>query len=428
MLADHPSKDIRATKGKELMDKRVVLCITGSVAATECPDIARALMRHGADVYPVMSPMSQKIIHPYLMEWATGNCVTVELTGKIEHVALAGDHRQRSDLILVAPATANTISKIACGIDDTTVTSVVSTAFGSDIPIIIVPAMHESMYRHPVLIENIKKLKALGLRFVGPRIEEGKAKIARTTEIVDSVIQRLSGKPDFAGSKILITAGPTVEPIDPVRVLTNRSSGKMGVALAEEALSRGAEVTLVYGLGIATPPADAKVIQVETTDQMHDSVISELKARKYDVVIAAAAAADWAPEKPYSHKISTHKLKQLELKLKPTPKIIDSVKKASPKTFLVAFRAEYKLPKQELIESAHSRLLEAKADLIVVNDVGKEGAGFGTETNEVFIVDKEKAVVHVPLTSKREVAARILDAVRERTEPDRLASKAKRST
>jgi phosphopantothenoylcysteine decarboxylase/phosphopantothenate--cysteine ligase len=422
MLADHPSKDIKGTKGKELTNKRVVLCITGSVAAAECPDIARVLMRHGADVYPVMSPMSQKIIHPYLMEWATGNCVIVELTGRIEHVALAGDHTQRSDLILVAPATANTISKIACGVDDTTVTSIVSTAFGSGIPIIIVPAMHESMYRHPVLIENIKKLKTLGVGFVGPRIEEGKAKIARTTEIVDAVIQRVSVTRDFAGSKVLITAGPTVEPIDPVRVLTNRSSGKMGVALAEEALSRGAEVTLVYGLGTATPSAGAKVIQVETTNQMHDAVASELKARKYDVVIAAAAAADWELEKPYSHKISTHRLKELELKLKPTRKIIDSVKKISPRAFLVAFRAEYKLPKQDLIDSAHSRLLEANADLIVVNDVSKKGAGFATETNEVFIVDKEKAVVHVPLTSKREVAARILDVVRERTKPDRLAS------
>lgn len=416
-MTTHPSKDIMCTKGSELKGKRVVLCITGSVAAVESPEIARNLMRHGAEVYPVMSMMSQKIIHPYLMEWATGNNVITELTGKIEHVALAGNHPQKADMILVAPATANTISKIACGIDDTTVTSVASTAFGSNIPMLIVPAMHESMYKHPILIENINKLKALGVGFVGPRIDEGKAKIAETDEIVSAVIQKLAATGDFLGFKILITAGPTIEPIDPVRVITNRSSGKMGMALAEEALSRGAEVTLVYGLGTANPPARANLIAVETTDQMHNAVVSELKTKKYDVAIAAAAAADWTIEKSYPYKVSTHKLKELDLKLKPTKKIIDTIKKISPKTYLVAFRAEYKLPKQELIDSAYARLQEAKADLIVVNDVSKKGAGFGAETNEVFIIDKDNKAVHVQLAHKREVAKQILDAACQRIKP-----------
>lgn len=413
-MSEHPSKDIIGTKGAELKGKRIVLCITGSVAAAESPEIARTLMRHGAEVFAVMSTMAQKIIHPYLMEWATGNDVITDLTGKIEHVALAGMHPQKADLILVAPATANTISKVACGIDDTTVTSVVSTAFGSNIPIIIVPAMHESMYNHPILKENISKLKALGVGFVGPRIEEGKAKIAKTEEIVDDVIRKLESKRDFSDLRILITAGPTVEHIDPIRVITNRSSGKMGVALAEEALSRGAEVTLVYGLGAAIPPAGVNVVPVETTTEMYDAVVSELKSKKYDVVIAAAAAADWMVEKPFPYKVSTHKLDKLELRLKPTQKIIDEVKKVSPATFLVAFRAEHKLSKDKLIENAYGRLLDAKADLIVVNDVAQKDAGFGTETNEVFIVDKKKKVVHVPLTSKREAARKILDAVKGR--------------
>ncbi|MDI6904316.1 MAG: bifunctional phosphopantothenoylcysteine decarboxylase/phosphopantothenate--cysteine ligase CoaBC [Candidatus Bathyarchaeia archaeon] len=416
-MSTHPSKDIVGTKGKELKDKRIVLCITGSVAAVQCPEIARTLMRHGAEVFAVMSPMAQKIIHPYLMEWATGNTIITELTGKIEHVALVGEHPKKADLVLVAPATANTISKIACGIDDTTVTSVVSTAFGSKISIIVVPAMHESMYNHPILSENIKKLKALGVEFVGPRIEEGKAKIAETKEIVDAVIRKLTVKQDFSGLRVLVTAGPTIEYIDPIRVVTNRSSGKMGVAIAEEALNRGAEVTLVYGLGTAAPPRKARVISVETTEQMHEAVVSELKSKKYNVVIAAAAAADWTIEKPYSYKVSTHKLHSISLKLKPTRKIIDYVKKVSPKTFLVAFRAEYKLSKKELIESAYKRLLEADADLIVVNDVGKKGVGFGTETNEVFIVDRKKKVVHVPLAPKREVARKILDVVNEKIKP-----------
>lgn len=416
-MSVHPSKDIVGTKGKELKDKRIVLCITGSVAAVQCSEIARTLMRHGAEVFAVMSPMAQKIIHPYLMEWATGNAVVTELTGKIEHIALVGEHPKKADLVLVAPATANTISKIACGIDDTTVTSVVSTAFGSKIPIIIVPAMHQSMYKHAILTENIKKLKTLGIKFVGPRIEEGKAKIAETKEIANAVMRKLAVEQDFSGLSVLVTAGPTVEHIDPIRVITNRSSGKMGMLIAEEALNRGAGVTLVYGLGRATPPLDAHVISVETTEQMREAVVSELKSKKYDVVIAVAAAADWTVKKPFSHKVSTHKLHSLDLKLKPTKKIIDHVKKVSPKTFLVAFRAEYKLSKKELIESAYKRLLEANADLIIVNDVGKKGAGFGTETNEILIVDREKKVVHVPLALKREVARKILDVVNEKIKP-----------
>lgn len=416
-MSIHPSKDIMGSKGKELKGKRIVLCITGSVAAVRCPEIARALMRHGAEVFAVMSPMAQRIIHPHLMEWATGNPVVTELTGKIEHVALVGERETRADLVLVAPATANTISKIACGIDDTTVTSVVSTAFGSKIPLIIVPAMHESMYNHPILMENIKKLKNLDIEFVGPRIEEGKAKIADIQEIVDAVLRKLAIKKDYAGLKVLVTAGPTAEYIDPIRIITNKSSGKMGVAIAEEAISRGAEVTLVYGLGTVPPAVGARVIYVETTDQMYETVVSELKTQKYDLVVAAAAAADWKPDRVYRHKVSTHDVGFIELKLKPTPKIVDVVKKLSPETFLIAFRAEYNLPEKQLIESAFERLGKADADMIVVNDVGKEGAGFGTDTNEVFIVDKNKMAIHVPLSPKREVAKKILDAAIKKMRP-----------
>lgn len=416
-MSTHPSKHIMGTGGKELKGKRIALCVTGSVAGVQSPEIARALMRHGAEVFAVMSPMAGKIVHPYLMEWATGNEVITELTGKIEHVALVGEHSLKVDLVLVAPATANTISKIACGIDDTTVTSVASTAFGSNCPIIIVPAMHESMYNHPILARNIKELKALGVEFVGPRIEEGKAKIAKTKKIVDAVIHKLTARKDLSGLKVLITAGATAEHIDPIRVVTNKSSGKMGVAIAEEALSRGAEVTLVYGSGTETPPSRARLLSVETTEQMCEAVVSELKSKNYNVAIAVAAAADWKLEKPYSYKVSSHELHSLDLKLKPTAKIIDRVKKVSPGTFLVAFRAEYELPKKELIESAYKRLLEAKADLIIVNDVGKKGVGFGTDTNEVFIIDKNKNTVHVPLAKKREVARKILDVIIDKIRP-----------
>ena len=408
-MAPHPSKNIIGTEGKELESKRIALCVTGSIAAVQSPEIARALMRHGAEVFAVMSPMAGKIINAQLMEWATGNEVITELTGKIEHVALVGEHALKVDLVLVAPATANTISKIACGIDDTTVTSVVSTAFGSNCPIIIVPAMHESMYNHPVLAKNIRDLRVLGIEFVGPRIEEGKAKIAETKEIIQTVIGKIVGRNDLQGMKVLITAGATIEHIDPVRIITNKSSGKMGVALAEEASSRGADVTFIYGTGSEPPPTRVRLLREETTEQMREAVVSELKSKKYDMMIAVAAVADWTPCKSHTYKISSHDRETLELRLKPTGKIIDLVKEISPRTFLVAFRAEGNLSQKHLIENAHRRLIEAKADLIVANDIGKKNVGFGTDTNEVFIIDKKKNIKHVPLAKKREVARKILD-------------------
>jgi phosphopantothenoylcysteine decarboxylase/phosphopantothenate--cysteine ligase len=410
-LDNHPSKDILGAKGRELKGKKIVLCVTGSVGAVRCSEIARELMRQGAEVFAVMSPMAQKIIHPYLLEWATGNQVVTELTGKIEHVALAGKYSAKADLILVAPATANTIGKIACGIDDTSVTSVVSTAFGSQTPILIVPAMHGSLYNHPIVKENMEKLRALGVRVMESRIEEGKAKIAGTEEIVDTVIRMLLNKRDLSGKKVLITAGATLEHIDSVRVITNKSSGKMGIAVAKEALSRSAEVTLIYGLGTAVPPHDAKVVKVETTEQMLEAVISELKSKKVDLMIATAAAADWMLKKPFSGKISTHTRTKLSLELKPTPKIINEVKKISSDTFLVPFKTEYNLSDEQLIDLAYKRMKQTKADLIVVNDVARQGVGFEVDTNEVFIIDSDKKVVHVPLSSKQEAARHIIDEI-----------------
>ena len=413
-MTNHPSKDITGTKGSELKGKKIVLCVTGSVAAVRSSEIARELMRHGAEVFAVMSQMAQKIVHPYLMEWATGNPVVTELTGKIEHVALTGECKEKADLVLVAPATANTISKIACGIDDTPVTSVVSTAFGSEIPMIVVPAMHESMYRHPVLMENTEKLETLGVEFVGPRVEEDKAKIAETEEILETVFRKLEAKKELVGVNVLVTAGPTVEYIDPIRVITNRSSGRMGVAIAEEALARGAQVTLIYGPGMAVPPRSAKLVSVETTEQMHKAVASELKSKKYNIVIATAAAADWKPEKPFQRKVPTRTTPELTLKLKPTQKIIKMVKKISPNAFLVPFRAEHGLSDKELVERAFELIKEVGADLVAVNDVGRKGVGFDVDTNEIYIVDRNKTVIHVPLTTKREVAKRLFDVIKER--------------
>ncbi len=410
----HPSKDIIGTKSGELQGRKVVLGITGSVAAVRSPEIARELMRRGAEVYPVMSKSAQEIIHPDLMEWATGNPVVTKLTGKIEHVGLTGERSEKADLLLIAPATANTIGKVAVGIDDTTVTSVASTAIGSETPIIVVPAMHQSMYKHSIIKENIEKLKALGIEFVGPRIEEGKAKIADTEEIAEIVVRKLTANGNLRGKRYLVTSGPTIEYIDNVRVLTNKSSGKMGNAIAEEALKRGAEVTVVCGLGSDPPPLRARALTVETTKEMQRTVLQELRGRTYDVAVAAAAVSDWTLPSPRKGKISTWKASSLNLRLKATPKIVDAMKKTSPKTFVVAFRAEYNVSDKKLVESAYSRLKRAQADLIVANDVSRRGVGFRSETNEVFIIDKAKRVIHVPLSSKRVVATRILDAIIEK--------------
>lgn len=410
MFAKHTSKNIVGTKSHVLDGKRIVLCITGSVAAFECPRIARELMRHGAEVFTVMSFSAQKIIHPHLMEYATGNPVVTELTGKVEHVALAGDHPSKADLILVAPATANTISKIACGIDDTPVTTVVSTALGSDIPIVIVPAMHESMYRHQIIRENINKLKELGVWFVGPRIEEGKAKMAGIEEIVNRVIGILTKPKDMKALRVLVTAGPTREYIDAIRFISNPSSGKMGVAIAEEALTRGAEVTLIYGRGTAKPPLNVKLINVETTEEMLSAVINELKSSKYDIFISTAAVLDYGPENVVDQKTPSG-LREWTIKLRYLPKVVCEARRVDPGVFIVGFKAEYKISKEELIEKAYRKLKESNLNLIVANDVGLAGRGFESDTNEVYIVDPEKNVVHIPLSSKRDVAAKILDVV-----------------
>jgi phosphopantothenoylcysteine decarboxylase/phosphopantothenate--cysteine ligase len=411
---EHPSKDIKGSSGEELKDRKIVLCVCGSVAAVDAPRLARELMRHGAEVFPVISEWGQRIIHPYLLEWATGNPVVTELTGRIEHIRLAGDHPQRTDLVLVAPATANTIGKIANGIDDTPVTSVATAALGSGTPLIIVPAMHESMYRHPAVAENLARLKEMGVTVLEPKVEEGKAKIADIAVILETVIAAITKK-DMAGLRVLITAGPTYEYIDPVRVISNKSSGKMGIALAREAYRRGAEVTLVYGHGTAQPPSrGVRVVRVDTTEDLYRAVTSELDSWPYDIFIGAAAAVDYAPERSFESKVRTESAPELFIKLKASPKVVNEVKKISPRTFTVAFKAETNLSDAQLVERAYARLVNSDIDLIVANDVSREGVGFQVDTNEVFIVDRAKEAIHVPLRSKSAIAREILDEVMKR--------------
>jgi len=407
----HTSKEIIGTKTNELSDKKIILCITGSVAAIKSTEIARELMRRGAEVYAVMTKAAQKIVHPDMVEWATGNPVITELTGQIEHVTYAGEHKYHADLILVAPSTANTIGKVASGIDDTPVTTTLTTGIGAGIPVIIAPAMHASMYKHPIVIENIEKIQKHGIQVLMPRFEEGKAKIPGTNEIVRAVIARLTQKRDLEGKRILITAGPTRAYLDAFRYITNPSSGKMGMAIAQNAVDRGAEVTIVYGPGTAKPPAGAKVIPILGTVEMLEEVKKELSSTKYDSAILSAAAADYGASDRKMEKTPSGK-DEWNILLKPLPKIVENVKKIDPEIYLVGFKAEYNLSDEELIKRAFDRMIGADMDLIVANDVSREKTGFGTDTNEVFIIDRQKTVHHVNLVDKYVVATRLLNVVK----------------
>jgi len=407
----HPSKDIISSRGRELAGKKIALLVTSSVASFKAPEIARELMRHGADVYAVTSPSTEKMVGADLLEWATGNPVVTHLTGKLEHIVLGGKSEGHADLVLVAPATANTIGKLASGIDDTPVTTVAATAMGSRIPVLIAPAMHEPLYDHPIVQENISRLKKIGVEFIESEISEGKAKIASTEKIVRSIIARLSSNQskDLEGRRVLVTAGPTIEHIDPVRIVTNRSSGKMGLAIAEEASSRGANTILILGPGSLSPPSGIKTIRVESTSELLDAVLGELKHSPPDLVFAAGAPADYKPVTVAPKKIKTREKPQINLELRATPKILSEIRRASPKTFLVAFKTEHNVSNEELIDEAFKVIHEKNADLVAANDVGHEGVGFQADTNELYVVDGRKKVVHIPLAEKREVARQLVD-------------------
>ncbi len=410
----HPSKDIAESKGTILRGKTICMCLTGSVAVISSPIVARELMRLGAEVICIMSKAATELVNPALMEWATGNKVITKLTGAVEHVYLAGDRPRtvgKADLILICPATANTISKIANGIDDTPVTTVASTAFGSSIPIVVVPAMHESMYKHPILEKNEHKLRNCGVEILGPRISEGKAKIARIDDIIDRVIDLLVTKKDLDGKKILITAGPTREAIDSVRFVSNKSSGRMGIELAKEASARGANVTLIAGECMAKLPNYLKVKRVISTDEFIEAVKDEISLNNYDFFISAAAVSDYKPIECIEGKISSDNVEELQLNMKLTPKIINVARKKDYNLFIVAFKAETNVSKSELIDRAYNRLIKSEVDLIVANDIGRQDIGFGSKYNEVFIIDNKKHITHVERNTKRYIASKIIDVV-----------------
>ena len=403
----HPSRDIIGSAGHELAGKVIVLGVTGSVAAVRSVDLARLLMRHGAEVYPVMTRAACGLIHPDLLEWATGHKPVTELTGQIEHVALVGNVPVRADLLLIAPATANTVGKIASGIDDTPVTTFVTTAFGEGVPVVVVPAMHQSMYAHPFVLENLARLQNAGITVVGARIEEGKAKLADNDEILAGVLAILVPSGPLAGQTVVITAGRTVEFLDPIRVVTNNSTGKMGVALAEAARDAGAKVVLVAGKLSVPVPTGVELVEALTAEAM-ETACRELVVRlKPRVFLAAAAVGDWTPVSPSAIKLPTSG-GNLVVEFRPTPKIVDQVKSWCEGTYVVVFRAQSGLDDEALAVDARERLKKARGDLIASNDTARPGEGFGTDTNSFLVMDALGNQERLPLAGKAEVARNLL--------------------
>lgn len=352
----HPAVDILRTKSSALAGKKVVLGATGSIGCVKLVEIIHELVRHGAEVYPVMTQAACKIISPDALHYASGHMPVVEITGGVEHVELVGSRAGRADLLIIAPCTANTISKIAHGIDDTPVTTFASTAIGSGIPVMIVPAMHESMYRHPGIEENIERLRRWGVEVVDPLLEEGKAKMASVETIITRVMRRIGAPPRLDGLSGVVVTGPTSEMIDGFRTISNLSTGETGLAIARWTYCSGADVELWSSVG------SFPFIKTKSFSTVEDLIALVTGMERVDFAVMVSAVSDFRPVTREGKIPSEH---SLTLKLEPTPKVIEMMRdKAS---FLVAFKAVV----GGGVEGAEreGRSLLDTADLVVANDV-----------------------------------------------------------
>ncbi len=388
----HPSEELRGSKGSDLEGKKIILGITGSIAAVECVKLVRELIREGADIHCVMSDWGTKIVHPNSLEFASGNEVITELTGQVEHVKHCGNVPDKADLFLVAPATANTISKIANGIDDTPVTTFATTCVGSDIPIMVAPAMHQTMYDHQIVMENLEEIKEkLDVTTIGPNIEEGAAKAAGKEQIVEAVIRRLNR--DLEDEKIIVITGRTVEPIDSMRVITNRATGKSGVELAKRAYRRGADIELWHGDVKAEIPDWIPSRVFETIEDLFD-MSGDLEG----TVIVPAALSDFTPVEVEDEKLSSSQ--DLTLGLEPTPKYIDEIKEKVDN--LIAYKAEDS--REEAVKKAKKMIEEERADVVVANSL----VDVGEDKNRVYITKTGEWIEG----SKRKIADKVLDQLK----------------
>jgi phosphopantothenoylcysteine decarboxylase/phosphopantothenate--cysteine ligase len=391
-----------------LEKKKIVLGITGGIAAYKAAELAREFVKREASVHVIMTKNATEFVTPLTLQTLTGNPVytdTFTLTGEWEigHVSLA----ESAAAVVVAPATANFIGKVAAGIADDLLTTMI---MATKAPVLICPAMNVNMYANAIVQENIARLKTKGYAFVDPAYgelacgTEGVGRLAEMEDILEDVESALTEK-DLAGEKILVTAGPTREPLDPVRFITNYSSGKMGYAVAVMARRRGAEVTLVSGPTSLPVPRGVRFMAVETAVEMRDAVLKAM--RNATVIIKAAAVADYRPEMFSGSKIKK-KAGPMVLPLARNPDIISEVGKKKGKRILVGFAVET----DQLVEYAKKKMIQKNMDLIVANDITQAGAGFQAETNIVKILDRKGGAEDLPLMDKKLVAQRILDRVK----------------
>ncbi|MBI3035793.1 bifunctional phosphopantothenoylcysteine decarboxylase/phosphopantothenate--cysteine ligase CoaBC [Candidatus Woesearchaeota archaeon] len=403
--------------------KNIVIGVTGGIACYKVLDLIKGLGNLGANVHVIMTEAATHLVDAKDFEKASGNEVQVNLfhpkvnyveyikkNKPIRHISLA----DVADLFLVCPATANVIGKIANGIaDDLLTTSITATIA----PVLICPAMNVKMWKNPIVQENVKKLKKLNYHFVEPEYGElacgyrGFGRLANLKKILERMELLLKQRSDFKGKKVLVTAGATIEEIDPVRVITNKSSGKMGVNIAEQAFLRGADVFLLRGHSSVEPNYNIEEEKFSSVADLQDKIKRNLK--NFEIVVHSAAVSDFEVNNKKNRKIKSGQ--ELHLELAPTTKIFENIKKIKKDVFLVGFKAEHNIPEKNLIDSAYYILKKANADLVVANDVGKRQRGFDVDTNEVFVVDKNKEVQHIGLADKRVVADRILDIVARKT-------------
>ena len=385
-----------------LSGSNILLGITGSIAAYKAADLARRLMDAGAKVRVVMTEAACRFIPPYTLEAITGNDVHVDLfKDPYSHISLAAE----SDLFIIAPATANTINKLACGLADNLLSNLWLTYDG---PSVIAPAMNTRMYSNRIVRSNIKDFKKTGVEIVGPAKgslacgEEGEGRMSEVSEIVEAAMSVMTPH-DLKGQNIMITAGPTQEPVDPVRYISNRSSGKMGYALATAAKRRGAEVTLISGPCSLHPPHGVSVVHTKTAEEMEKAVFRHLD--KATTVIMSAAVSDFRVDSTAQNKLDKSDINSL--KLKKTTDILKKLGTKKGKRFLIGFAAE----SGKNIKRATAKLKEKKLDLMVLNDISQEGAGFDGDTNIVTLIHKTGDTKDYPMMDKIEAAHIILDSI-----------------
>jgi phosphopantothenoylcysteine decarboxylase/phosphopantothenate--cysteine ligase len=390
-----------------LKNKTIVLGITGGIAAYKAVDLASKLTQAGAKVETVMTEAAQKLITPLTLRNITRRPVVTDMFEmaseySVEHIALA----EAADAVIIAPATANTIARLAAGIADNTLGCIV---LATRAPVIIAPAMNDIMYKNTVTQENVGKLKARGFAVIEPEYgrlasgKMGKGRLPETSKLIEAIERALGQNKDLEGKCIVVTAGGTREPIDPVRHIGNRSSGRMGYALAEAAYERGAEVTLISANVSLEKPDGVEIIKVQTAAEMKKAVAGAVK--KADALVMAAAVADYRPEANAKSKIKKESKRDLTLKLVKTPDILSEVKGNFIK---VGFAAE----SENLIANAKKKLATKGLDMVVANDITEPDAGFDVDTNRVVIIDKKGKTEELPLMSKREVADRVLDRMK----------------